>query len=204
MDLLSVSSGMDPSHVCRSLLRVASVIDDSASPDARRVSASLARIAEAAEKEEPAKVVVLHGPFRKAKPGEASSGRGMEEGEVEEGFVVQNDEFLAMAAEAMGPNITLADFGDGYHHFVVEASFYTDASDPSVGWHGGTELEEWSLVALDGVVLENEEDRRAVEAELKRTVDALKDGWAEDHARSEAEYAAEARAEARAEAEYDY
>lgn len=199
MDLLSVSSGMDPRHVSKSLRRIAAKVDSAGSPSARKVLTSLSRVAEAVEKEKPVKVVVLHGPFRKAKDTEIRGGYGSEteSGEIEDGFLVQNDEFLAMAAEAAGPDTTPADFDDGYHQFVVELSFYTEPPDPSVGWRGGTELDGWSLVALDGIVLENEDDRRAVESELESTVESLKDDWVEDYVRSAAEYAAEAMYEER-------
>lgn len=188
---------MDPKSAVRSLRRVAAKVSSSPSPDARAVARRLSRIAEAVEEEGRPPVVKLTGPFRPAKRGETSAGGGQVEGEVEEAFTVDNAEFMEAAKGFLGPNITPEDFEGGYHHYVLDVSFYHDAPDPSVGYGGGSDLDEWSLVSLDGVVLENPEDRKAVERALAGEVEANKDQWAQSWYEDQAEAAAEAKYEAR-------
>jgi len=193
---------MDPKSVARSLRRVAADIDSSRSPDARAAAGRLSRMAKAVEEPVRPPVVKLKGPFRPAKKGETEAGGGQVDGEVEDGFVIDNEDFMAAAAGFLGPNITPEDFEGGYHYYVLDAGFHHEPSDPSVGYYGGTDLEEWDLVSLDGVVLENPEDRRSVEEALAGEVEARKADWIREWDEAQADAAAEARAEARYDRDY--
>lgn len=181
---------MSPEEVSRRLRRVAARVDRSESPDAGRVSHSLARVADALEGDGAADVaVVLQGPFSRYE--RSLLGDEFEE-EVEE-ILLQGDDFITAAMEAAGADPSnpddRADFeGASEHEVVFEVSFDYTSPEPSVGWTGGTEVESWEVVAVDGLALENEADRKAVGEALGDYVKYFEGDWAEAYERSRSEY----------------
>lgn len=171
---------MKPGEIAESLRRLAS------SPRARSrpaVLRSLSRLAAEAEGG-PSGPVALQGPFHPAKPAEVKEGNSWPSAVVEveiDDLYVENDDFARLAAQVAGAgDEDVDDFKGPYHVAHLELEFDYTTPEPSVGWTGGTQLDGWSLAALDGVVLENEADRKAVEARLEPYVDRLSADWEAD------------------------
>ena len=122
-------------------------------------------------------VIKLKGPFRRYD----GSSDGIECDH--DGFVLWHGNCTTLAIEAAGASPgDREDFETGtYHTFTIEPTFHFEPADPSVGVSGGAYLDEVELVEVDGVVLENRDDQRAVLEALQPYLDANGDDWALQH-----------------------
>lgn len=124
------------------------------------------------------KTVVLNGPFTPMTdiPG---IGDDVYEGTVM-GLKVQNDEFNRPLWEKLGwGQEDIAEEGaPGEHTFHVKVlSWYYEP--PESHYAGGNEIEDWDLVALDGVAL-TPEDAAVMKDALNEAVQEHANGWSDE------------------------
>lgn len=136
----------------------------------RRAAASLLRAAEEAE----GRRLELKGPFTRAKP-RALQEHTVFEVEVED-VPIESVDFAEAAAGPVGQQF-VEDYLGPQHTFYVEAEFSYTSPEPEVGWTGGTELESWEVIAIDGVLLGGPEDRKAASALVEGDVQSLQGDW---------------------------
>ena len=128
-----------------------------------RAAASLVRSSEEGQ----GRHVRLKGPFKRVAP---YYFQGPEYSEVEvEDLSVDSSDFAEAAAGTTGQE-HVEDYAGQYHTVVVEGEFSHTTPEPSVGWAGGTELESWEAIGLDGILLTNPEDRKALKAAIEDLV----------------------------------
>lgn len=130
--------------------------------------------------------VTLVGPFKKD-PG--SSSGDLHTFEVDE-LVVLGDAFPKALSELSGEDLEETKW-ETRHEITVETEWDYTKPEPSVGWGGGHTLEGFEVVAVDGLLLENPEDRKAATARLEDEIRSQEDKWS----RGQEDAAAEARAE---------
>jgi hypothetical protein len=129
--------------------------------------------------------ITLAGPFKKdSSPG----GRTFEV----DGVIILGDAFPKALAEATGQDLEEAKWND-FHEVTVEVDWDYTRPEPSVGWGGGHTIEDFEVVAIDGLYLENPADRKAATSRFKDEVERREGEWARD----QEDAAAEARAESR-------
>jgi len=146
----------------------------------RRAASSILR----AMKEVEGRHLYLEGPFTKVKPYTLRSPTIFEI-EVEDLFIDSDGDSFA---EAAAPTENAEDYKGPYHTVLVEAKFSNTTPEPSVGWAGGTELEDWEAIAIDGILLASDQDRESLSDAVMGFIPSYEDDWVQ----SWDEYQAEA------------
>jgi hypothetical protein len=113
-----------------------------------------------------------------------------------------NEEFFNLLKKSglTDENIeSLKDEDDSYLVTVEPEWSYTE-SEPSVGWGGGYELEDFEVNSINGIDLLNPKDRAAVKSKISDSVKHKEDDWR----RMQEDNAADAKADAMIDSYDDY
>lgn len=138
-----------------------------------KVVSGLQEIARSMEREIPMKRIVLRGPFKGTERVPIRNDPYRIESEIDDEFYIQNPEFvdLAMSIVKADPE-DRADYEGMQHFLAIDLDF-------GIQDHNSY-IKSVKLVEINGLILENEEDRKAIEKELQHHFAENEESWCRD------------------------
>lgn len=152
--------------------RIITSLNNVATTSLQEISFTLEKIASSLEK-----TVSLNGPFSKYV--------GDDSFEVEVSFMVQSLEFQRSSCRNSGisepfSETDLQDMAGPEHTITLDVTFSYSKPERDVGWIGGTEISDYSVVALDGIALSSQDGAQVASASEQEISDAEEDFISEE------------------------